>query len=120
MSAAPHCQIGRVRMKAGGAEVRVIRQPDAANNLRGVIVDHARKLANMGKPGGELVGFVWIGLYGDGTSSVGCRYDPKTSPIPRALLPAYVEEVIRRDLVTAAEAEDVACKIVNRANGFDV
>ncbi len=31
---APHCRIGRVRMKAGGAEVRVIPQSGADNGTR--------------------------------------------------------------------------------------
>lgn len=113
-------RIGRVRMKNGGADVRVLHchQVSGRENYRGKLVDHARIIGDMDEPGSELVGFVLIGLFSDGKSTVGCRFDPTTSPIPRALLPAYVAEIIRRDLVTSAEAEEVACDVVNRANGF--
>jgi hypothetical protein len=61
-----------------------------------------------------------LGLFSDGKTSCGFRYDPEQPAlIPRALLPSYVAEVIRRDILTAAEAEDVACHVVNRANGFE-
>lgn len=108
-------------MKAGGADLRILHQEplNGRENYRGKIVDHARKLGDFSAPGSELIGFVMIGLYADGTTSVGVRFDPKTSPIPRALMPSYVAEILRRDLVTACEAEDVACDVVNRANGFD-
>jgi hypothetical protein len=37
---------------------------------------------------------------------VGWRYDPDTAKIPRALLPHWVSEVIRRDLIVSAEAQN--------------
>ena len=116
MSAA---RIGRIRMKAGGAEVRLIAQADPEANYCGKIIDHARRVAEMDEPGSELVGFVVVGLFSCGSASVGMKWDNKRSPIPRALLPSYLAEVIRRDVVTAPEAEEVACNVVNRANGFD-
>ncbi len=114
-----HARIGRIRMKNGGAEVRLIRNEKkddgGKENWCGDIVRCARKCAEYSVPDSELVGFVVIGLYSDGCSSVGWRYDPKRSPIPRALLPTYVAEVIRRDLVTHPEAVET----FNRINGFD-
>lgn len=37
------------------------------------------------------------------------------SQFNRCLLPGYIAEVIRRDLITEPEA----CRAVNRANGFE-
>lgn len=119
MSAA---RIGKIKLKSGGAEVRVLHR-DAPNlngdNWRGDIVRHAREIAGLGSPGSDLVGFVVIGLFSDGCSSLGYAWDKDRVPVPRTLLPAYVAEVIRRDLITSNEAESVACRVVNRANGFD-
>lgn len=115
-----HARIGKIRLKAGGAEVRVLRNvaADPADNLRGKIIGHAKMIADMGKPGSELVGFITIGLFADGKSTVGCRFDPNSSPIPKSLIPSWAAEILRRDLITSAEAEEVACTVVNRANGF--
>lgn len=104
MSAA---RIGRIRMKNGGAEVRLIRQetpnPDG-ENWRGDIVRCARNIAGHSKPGSELVGFVVLGLFADGATSIGWRYDYERAMVPRAVLPAWIAEVIRRDLITHPEA----------------
>lgn len=110
-------RIGKIRMKAGGAEVRVLHRPQGDQSAK--IIRHAHVIAKMSEPGSELVGFVTIGLFNDGKTSVGCHYDPKTGVVPRAMLPAFVAEIIRRDLITAAEAEEVACTVVNRANGYE-
>jgi len=111
-------RIGKVRMKSGGAEVRLIRQErtDAGGteNWRGDILRCAKKCVEYSEPGSELVGFVVLGLYSDGASSVGWRHDPARAVIPRALLPAYVEEIIRRDLVTHPEAVETFNRIEGR------
>jgi hypothetical protein len=108
MSAA---RIGKITMKNGGAEIRLIRQErkdeGGAENWQGRIVTCARNIADYSEPGSELCGFVVLGLYSDGANAIGWRYDGKRSPIPRALLPAYVAEVIRTDLVTQVEAVEV-------------
>lgn len=118
MSAA---RIGRVRMKDGGADLHILRNPEPndGENWRGKVVAHARKVAEYDEPGSELVGFCVIGLFSDGAASVGVRWDNKRSPIPRALMPAYVAEVIRRDLITSPEAEEQARLVVNRSNGWE-
>lgn len=116
-------RIGRIRMKSGGAEVRVLRNPQPngdGENWRGKAVEHARKLGEYDEPGSDLVGFLVVGFYSDGAASIGIRYDNKRSPVPRALVPSYVAEIIRRDLVTSPEAEQIACDVVNRANGWNV
>lgn len=115
MSAA---RIGKIRMKAGGAEVRLIRQEtqdaDGSENWRGRILSSARAMADFSEPDRELVGYFVMGMFSDGSVSTGWRYDPARSPLPRALMPAYVAEVVRQDMITEPEA----CDAVNRANGF--
>ncbi len=114
-----HARVGKIKLKAGGAEVRVIHTPtpdaDGAENWLGKIVDNARGVASYSEPGSELCGYMVMGLYSDGTCSTAFRYDAKRSPIPRALLPSYVAEIIRRDMITEVEA----CHAVNRANGWE-
>lgn len=111
-------RIGKIRLKAGGAEVRILRRDtpddDGRENWRGKIVDNARGIASYSQPDSELVGYFVMGLFSDGSSSVAFRYDPKRSPIPRALLPAYIAEVLRRDMITYGEAVEV----VNRTLGL--
>jgi hypothetical protein len=108
-------------MKGGGAEIRVLdrARPNLnGENWRGKIVESARNIGESGDAGSELVGYVMVGMFSDGTSMVGFAYDAARSPIPRALMPSWVAEVIRRDFITSVEAEDVACRVVSRANGF--
>jgi hypothetical protein len=104
-------RIGRVRMKNGGADVRVLESKpglDGAEDWRGAIVRNARAIAEMATDDAPLSGYVVVGLYGDGCTSVAFRYDLESGGIiPRALLPAYVAEVIRRDLISAEESRDV-------------
>jgi hypothetical protein len=98
-------RIGKITLKAGGAEVRVLWQADPKSNVRGLIVNHARRIADMSEPGSELVGFVWMGIFADNTTSVGGHLDSKTLPFNRVMIPAFVAEVLRRDLITAREAD---------------
>lgn len=115
-------RIGRIRMKDGGAEIRVLHQETAdaggEENWRGKIVEHARMIAEDSKPDAELVGFFVLGLFSDGSHSMGLRLDDDRCPIPRTLMPAYVEDIIRRDCITGPEAEGIACAVVNRSNGY--
>lgn len=103
-------RIGRVRLK-GGADLHVLRRetPDAdgTQNYLGEIIASARRCAEFSEPGSELCGYVVLGVYADGTTSVGWRYDGKSGAIPRALFPALVAETIRRDIITQAEAVEV-------------
>lgn len=97
-------------MKNGGAEVRLIRNDKMAagdEDYRGTILRHARMVADKDEPGSELISCVTIGLFSDGSASVGFRYDPKTCPVPRSLFPTWVAEILRRDMVTDDQARDV-------------
>lgn len=119
MSAA---RIGKIRMKAGGAEVRILHTPTPNiddTNWRGDLIRNAKAVASYDEPGSTLVGYLLVGFFSDGSVSTGYRWDKDSTPIPRALMPAYVEEIVRRDMITSVEAEDVACGVVNRANGFE-
>lgn len=103
-------RIGRIRMKNGGADVRVLQSAlgiDGADDWRGAIVRNARGVAEMGTKDAPLVGYILLGMFSDGGVSFGYRYDPEAMPIPRALLPAWVAEVTRREMVTATEVREV-------------
>lgn len=104
-------RVSRVRMKRGGAEVRVLHNRIAeagGEDHRGALLRNARAIADLATLAVPLVGYVLIGIYEDGATSVGFRYDHENrNAIPRALLPAWVAEVIRRDIISAEEARDV-------------
>lgn len=103
-------KIGRIRMKNGGADVRVLDRETpnlGEENWRGSIIANARTVAEQATEKAPLVGYVVIGMYGDGCSSVGYRYDPERCPVPRALLPSWLAEIVRRDLLMGVEARDV-------------
>lgn len=105
MSAA---RIGRIRLKSGGAEVRLIRreQPnhEGAENWAGEIIRSAKTVANHTSKAGPIRGFVLAAFYDDKSTYVNFRWGDE-SPLNRALLPSYIAEVIRRDLIVEAEAE---------------
>ena len=55
-----------------------------------------------------LAGYIVLGMYADGRTAMGYRYDSDVPNIvPRALLPAWVAEVLRRDIIAESEARDV-------------
>lgn len=97
-------RIGKVRMKATGFEFRVIDGPkEPASDMGAVMMRHARNISQMS----GLVGTLVIGVFEDGCSSVGFRWDNDRCPIPRALAPSWVAEIVRRDLITEVEAAEV-------------
>lgn len=111
-------RISRVRMKAGGADVRIMvnHAPNAeGENWAGELVRNARTAAEWASAENPIAGYAVIAMFSDGSSSVGYRYDGDLCSVPRVLFPAWVEELLRRDMITYPEAVDV----VNRANGFD-
>lgn len=116
-------RIGRIRLKSGGAEVRVLRNPmpDAGGteNWRGRMIEHAKVIGAKSEPGSELVGFFVVGFFADGCNSMGIRWDDQRFPVPRSLMPAYIEELVRLNLLTEPRAESIACDVVNRANGWE-
>jgi hypothetical protein len=96
-------RIGKVRMKATGFEFRVIEGPaEPENDMGATMMRHAREIGQW--PG--MTGSIVIGVFSDGTASVGIRWDDDCA-VPKALVPSWIAEIVRRDLVTAAEAEGV-------------
>lgn len=103
-------RIGRVRMKDGGADVHVIRNRKmeaGGEDWRGTLAANARSVAEHHTEQCPLVGYIMLGVFKDGAYSIGYRWNSNTAPIPQTLLPTYVAEVIRRELVTATEARQV-------------
>lgn len=102
-------RIGRIRMKNGGADVRVMnREPinPEGEDWRGKIIANARGVAEQATPEAPLVGYLVVGFYADGCSSIGYRYDPDRMIIPRPLIPSWLAEIVRRDMLVSVEARD--------------
>lgn len=96
-----HCRIGRVRLKAGGAAVRVLHRPEIAEN-GGELMEHARLLACGDRP----INFVVLSWTDDGAYSMGARLRDDSS-IPLTLLPSWVAEAVRRELVTSRQVRQI-------------
>lgn len=100
-------RIGRVRMKNGGADVRVLHTPrraDNGENWNGKLVEHAKTLA---ADPAEIVGYHIVAVYQDGAYNSASRIDPVRCPIPQALWPSYVAEVIRREIIVRNDVRDI-------------
>jgi hypothetical protein len=102
-------RIRRVRIK-GGADLHIIANAAATaggEDWRGAIVRNAKRVAELSTTDDPLVGYLLVGFYANGTTSVGFRLkDDEPRMIPRSLMPAWVAEIVRRDLVTQIEAEE--------------
>jgi hypothetical protein len=107
-------RIGRVKMKEGGADLRIIDGPEHQEGKEARILSAARHVADESEPGSTLEGFVIVAFYSDKCRNVIYELDGDHG-LPRELIPAYVTELIRRKIITQAEA----CDVVNRANGWD-
>ena len=101
-------RISRVRMKSGGAEIRVFQRPDCGiADRRGELMRHARIVVDGSEANDALVGHMVIGFFASGKSSVGCYHDQDTCRIPRALLPAWIEDIVRREMIVDPEVRDM-------------
>lgn len=97
-------RIGKVRMKDSGFEFRVINGPaEPESDMGATLLRHARAIS--GWPG--LAGTLVIGVFEDGASSVAFRWNDETCPVPRSLVPSWLAELVRRELITDIEAERV-------------
>ncbi len=88
-------RIGKIRLKAGGAEVRVLNRdlrPDG-ETYRGLIVQQARMIAE-NEP--DMVGFVVVGIFADGSYDCGLRLDGD-AVIGRTMLPSYVADILSKE-----------------------
>lgn len=97
-------RIGKVTMKETGFSFRVIDGPaDPDNDMGAAMMRHARTISSW--PG--LVGTIVIGVFEDSKTSVAFRWDDERSPVPRTLVPSWISEIVRREMVTGQEAESV-------------
>lgn len=102
-------RIRRVRMK-DGADVHVLHTPMVNDlggnpeNWRGKLRTHAATISDQGTEASPLDGYIVIGLFADGGSSVAFRIPER---LPACLVTGYVAEIMRRDLITDREAERV-------------
>lgn len=102
-------RIRRVRMK-DGADIHVLHNPmpndldGNPENWRGKLRSHAAVISDQGTEIGPLDGYIVIGLFADGGSSVAFRLPER---LPACLVPGYVSEIMRRDVIVDREAERV-------------
>jgi hypothetical protein len=95
-------RIGRVRMKSGGADVRVIegfRVPDDDESPAATLHRTARELTAEG----QVAAFVIAAFMTDGRVSFNWRYTDDC-PMARTLMPPYIAELTRRYVLTREEA----------------
>jgi hypothetical protein len=90
-----------------GADVHIMRQPEPRDNRQGELLRHAKLVADASEDHDPLVGHLIVGFFKSGKTTVGIFHDPDTCPIPRALVPSWLAEIARRDLIIDAEATDV-------------
>lgn len=111
------CRIGKIKLKAGGAEVRILERPERPDgeSWAGAIVQNAQNIAGFSESGCELAGYFIIGLFSDGGHASGFRWDSTKVPFDRRLLPGFVAEIVREKLITEACART----LVNQANGYE-
>lgn len=107
-------RIGKVRMKAGGAELHIIDGPDHQDGKEAKLLQMARFVADESEEGSSLEGFIILAFYSDKCRNILFDLDGDHG-IPREMFPAYAEELVRRKCIMQAEA----CDVVNRANGWD-
>jgi hypothetical protein len=99
-----------IRYKDGRAALHVLHTPmvDECNgepeNWRGKLIEHSKNIACQDGAGSLLDGYLVVGLFSDGMTSVAYRLPER---IPQCLAMAYISEIIRRDVVTEREAERV-------------
>lgn len=89
-------------MKEGGADVRILKG-GGLNEVGATLVRHSRSIAQ-DIMGSSLAGYFLVGWDKAGSySSCGLV----TDAIPLSLLPAWVEEVARREFVTTNQIHEV-------------
>lgn len=109
------CRIGRIKMK-GGADLHILNTPTGPHgeNWAGKLITNAKKVAEYEAPGCDLVGYLVFGLFSDGSHSSGFRWDANRSPIPRRMMPAFIAEIVREELVTEELAQQAAADVFNQ------
>lgn len=111
-----HAKIGRVRMKAGGAELRLIHQEtpnSGGENWGGELAAFGRRMAADAPADGGIVGYVAVAFFGNGMTCTNYKWGDE-SPCSRTLLPTLIGELVRRDVVMETEARHVFDEMFER------
>lgn len=88
-------RLARARLKCGTDVVPL--NCSRYEDLRGVLIDHARTIAGYYGPD-EIAGFVVVAWDADGHPSIGYRID-ETRSFNRNLLPSVLADTMRRALI---------------------
>jgi hypothetical protein len=102
-------RISRVRLKNGGCDVRILDNralADGGEDNRGAIMACARNVGMHHTDTNPLVGYIVAGVFKDGSYSFGYRWGDEV-PIPSMMLPTWLGEVARREVLMGSEAEHV-------------
>ena len=90
-------------MKGGGADVRVLRR-DVLGPRAEKLLRNARNIAEQTSP---LVGFVIVAWNDRGGYKIGADASADDdNPVTLTLLPSYIADVVRRELVTRQTVRD--------------
>jgi len=105
-----------------GADVRVLDNhpaPDGELSWRGAIVRNAKRIADQASDEDPLAGYLVLGLYENGGASLGYRYNFECpNAMPRMLIPNWIAEIIRRDIISEPEAKEVFHEMFKWQDGF--
>lgn len=114
MSAA---RIGKITLKNGGATVRLLHQANpnhgGEENWAGKLMGGARRAIEQCGESGPITGYLLVAFYADESTVTSFRWGDE-SPVNRGTLPAYVAEVVRRDVITEPEARAVFNEMFER------
>ena len=105
-----HARIRSITFKDGRAPIRVLStrmRPglnDRPENWNGKIVENAKGIAD---DHDEIVGYAIVAVYATGAYNCATRVDFDRCRVPLTLWPAYVEEVVRKELVTPTAVRNV-------------
>lgn len=104
-------RIGKVRMKAGGAEVRVLHTVERGEMAQALM----ENATNAVKGGRSVVGFALVAMYDDASFYSVARTQFADMPFNRFAFVGMVTEAVRDDLITYETARGV----VNKSNGWE-
>ena len=104
-------RVGRIRMKAGGADVRILPTVERSEMAQALIA----QAANAAKDPRPIVAYALVAMYDDAAFSSHARTHFGDMPFNRYAFIGMVTEAVRDDLITYETARGV----VNKANGWE-
>lgn len=103
VSRPPHCRIGKIKFKSGGS-MQLLQTAAGSFPRNERMISYGQQTAL--RRGSDLAGFIIL-AWGERGAYTICGDGLGSPPIPLNLLPAWVEEAVRRAFVTAAEVHDI-------------